>query len=415
MKNKVRTKVMCEIDYEKMSEQEAQDYFNKNYNISYVDENLPEPSKELLFKHYVASAFVYGIALMFFLFNPFYVELFNRQLYLKESTVCIYFAYLIFAPICLLIFKPRTVYVSHSVEVVNYILKLVKLEGFKKDFTPSELLAWLKPDYKQSQSILLYFVKFYFGPQLLVWAINHFSGVVDDIKKIIDLNKIVLETYTVEQIFSMPKIILKYRTLIFFACLSTCYFVDTIIFAIGYLTELTFLKNRIRTVENTALGLLFCLCCYPELSSITAHIIPWQHSESDFNGLCADPLAWPVWILMAIGLFSVMLYVSASVALFTKGSNLTNRGTVSRFPYSVIRHPAYSAKILMWGIGSVVAVKMFFQRADWSGLVFYILGAITWAFIYYMRAITEERHLYKDPEYRAYCKKVKYRFIPKVW
>lgn len=406
---------MCEVDYEKMSEQEAQDYFNKNYNISYVDENLPEPSNELLFKHYVASSFVYGVALMFFLFNPFYVELFNGHPYIKESPVWIYFAYLIFAPICLWFFKPRTVYVSHSVEVVNYLLKLVKLEGFKKGANACELLNWLKPSYKQSQSIILYFIKFYFGPQLLVWSITHFGGVVSDVKKIIELNELVLKTYTVDQIFSMPKILLKYRTLVFLACISTCYFVDTIIFTVGYLTELNFLKNRIRTVENTALGLFFCLCCYPEFSSITAHVIPWEHSESNFNGLCADPLAWPVWVVMAIGLFSVMLYVSASVALFTKGSNLTNRGTVSIFPYSIVRHPAYSAKLLMWVIGSIVAIKILIQRAEWGGLAFYILGAITWAFIYYMRAITEERHLYKDPEYRAYCKKVKYRFIPNVW
>lgn len=406
---------MSEIDYEKMSEQEAQEYFNKNYNISYVDENLPEPSNELLFKHYVSSAFVYGIALMFFLFNPFFVELFNGHPYIKVSPVWIYFAYLIFAPVCLWIFKPRTVYVSHSVEVINYLLKLVKREGFRKDFSPSEFITWLKPNYKQLQSIILYFIKFYFGPQLLVWAISHFGLVVDDIKKVLDLNKVVLQSYTVEQIFSVPRLLLKYRTFIFLACISFCYFIDTIIFAIGYLTELTFLRNRIRTVEDTALGLFFCLCCYPEFSSITAHIIPWKHSENNFNGLCADPLAWPVWVLMAICLCAVVLYASASVALFTKGSNLTNRGTVSRFPYSVVRHPAYSAKLLMWFLGSIVAIKVFVQNAEWGGLIFYVLGAITWAFIYYMRAITEERHLYKDPEYRAYCKKVKYRFIPNLW
>lgn len=406
---------MCEIDYDKMNEQEAQDYFNKNYNISYVDENLPEPSNELLFKHYVASAFVYGIALMFFLFNPFYVELFDGHPYIKESPVWIYFAYLIFAPICLWIFKPRTVYVSHSVEVVNYLLKLVKLEGFKKGSNSCELLNWLKPSYKQTQSIILYFIKFYFGPQLLVWSFTHFGIIVNDIKNVISVNNAVKNVYTFDQILGIPQLVLKYRTLIFSACISVCYFIDTFMFAIGYLTELTILKNRIRTVESTALGLFFCLCCYPELSTISAHIIPWRHNELDYNGLCSDPLAWGVWVLMVIGLFSVALYASASVALFTKSSNLTNRGTVSRFPYSVVRHPAYSAKLLMWLIGSIVAIKLFIQHSEWSGLIFYLLGAFTWAFIYYMRAITEERHLYRDPEYRAYCQKVKYRFIPKVW
>jgi protein-S-isoprenylcysteine O-methyltransferase Ste14 len=34
--------------------------------------------------------------------------------------------------------------------------------------------------------------------------------------------------------------------------------------------------------------------------------------------------------------------------------------------------------------------------------------------IYYWRAITEERHLSEDAEYRVYAKKVRYRFIPRV-
>lgn len=35
--------------------------------------------------------------------------------------------------------------------------------------------------------------------------------------------------------------------------------------------------------------------------------------------------------------------------------------------------------------------------------------------IYYLKAITEERHLIREPEYVEYCKKVKYRFIPYIW
>jgi protein-S-isoprenylcysteine O-methyltransferase Ste14 len=38
-----------------------------------------------------------------------------------------------------------------------------------------------------------------------------------------------------------------------------------------------------------------------------------------------------------------------------------------------------------------------------------------WSFIYFLRAITEERHLSNDPEYVAYAQKVRYRFIPGVF
>jgi protein-S-isoprenylcysteine O-methyltransferase Ste14 len=44
------------------------------------------------------------------------------------------------------------------------------------------------------------------------------------------------------------------------------------------------------------------------------------------------------------------------------------------------------------------------------------ISVIAWAGIYYVRAITEERHLKgTDPDYEIYMKKVKYRFIPGVW
>jgi protein-S-isoprenylcysteine O-methyltransferase Ste14 len=38
-----------------------------------------------------------------------------------------------------------------------------------------------------------------------------------------------------------------------------------------------------------------------------------------------------------------------------------------------------------------------------------------WSVIYFFRSITEERHLIKDPDYQAYCKKVRWRFIPYIF
>ena len=43
-----------------------------------------------------------------------------------------------------------------------------------------------------------------------------------------------------------------------------------------------------------------------------------------------------------------------------------------------------------------------------------IVGLVMMTWVYYLRAITEERHLGVDPEYVAYCKQVPYRFIPGV-
>lgn len=44
-----------------------------------------------------------------------------------------------------------------------------------------------------------------------------------------------------------------------------------------------------------------------------------------------------------------------------------------------------------------------------------LFSLLAWSLIYYMRAITEENHLRKDKDYLEYSKKVKYKFIPKVW
>jgi protein-S-isoprenylcysteine O-methyltransferase Ste14 len=46
--------------------------------------------------------------------------------------------------------------------------------------------------------------------------------------------------------------------------------------------------------------------------------------------------------------------------------------------------------------------------------VLQILGMLLMSFIHNWRAITEERHLSRDPEYRNYMQKVPYRFIPEL-
>jgi protein-S-isoprenylcysteine O-methyltransferase Ste14 len=56
---------------------------------------------------------------------------------------------------------------------------------------------------------------------------------------------------------------------------------------------------------------------------------------------------------------------------------------------------------------------------SWKGYILYcivtVLGFLGWATLYFLRGITEERFLMRDPEYVEYCKKVKYHFIPFVY
>jgi protein-S-isoprenylcysteine O-methyltransferase Ste14 len=44
-----------------------------------------------------------------------------------------------------------------------------------------------------------------------------------------------------------------------------------------------------------------------------------------------------------------------------------------------------------------------------------VCGFAAWGTIYFLRSVTEEQFLSRDPEYVAYCQRVKYRFIPGIY
>ena len=194
--------------------------------------------------------------------------------------------------------------------------------------------------------------------------------------------------------------------------------VDVFIFCIGYLTELPILKNKIRSVETTPAGIFFCLICYPPfIAVINAFVRLPQNDNVTAFGDINSPVTW---IFRIVAVMFLVIYASASVALGFKGSNLTNRGTVSCFPYNIVRHPAYISKNIFWMLTTIPALFVDFSAFDFN-LKNYIIrvllifcAIVGCAGVYYMRALTEERHLIKDPDYQQYTQKVKYRFIPFV-
>jgi protein-S-isoprenylcysteine O-methyltransferase Ste14 len=189
-----------------------------------------------------------------------------------------------------------------------------------------------------------------------------------------------------------------FNTVIFPLLLSGFLLIDTAFFTLGYATESRYLGNRLKSVDSTWLGWLVVLVCYPPFNGTSIKYLHWYASNSiSFTTVNLTFIANLAVVLL------VGVYASASVALGFKASNLTNRGIVSRGPYSLIRHPAYSAKNLAWWL-SIIPVFSFKAA----------LSMALWSFIYFMRAITEERHLNKYSDYQRYCKKVKYRFIPGV-
>tara|TARA_Y100000310_G_C20164802_1_gene570879 strand:- start:64 stop:600 length:537 start_codon:yes stop_codon:yes gene_type:complete len=175
--------------------------------------------------------------------------------------------------------------------------------------------------------------------------------------------------------------------------------IDTLVFSFGYAFEFKALKNVVKSVEPTFFGWFVAIICYPPFNSWVGNYIPW--GANDYVQFWS-----PTWTIIMRGgvIFLLIIYVWATVALGPKASNLTNRGIVSRFPYSIIRHPAYISKNLIWWLTLLPVISLPFA-----------LGMLFWTVIYFFRAITEERHLSQDPDYIQYKKKVKYKFIPFIY
>ena len=124
--------------------------------------------------------------------------------------------------------------------------------------------------------------------------------------------------------------------------------------------------------------------------------IPW--GANDYASFGSMELT----IIARIGIIVLFLvYLAATFSLGFKASNLTNRGIVTKGPYAYIRHPAYISKNLVWWITLIPVMNWYF-----------FWGMSFWSILYFFRAMTEERHLLMDPDYKEYCKKVKFRFIP---
>lgn len=246
----------------------------------------------------------------------------------------------------------------------------------KTIFTVGNWFRGKKPywNYESRLGMLTIFVKLFYIPYLTSWAINN----------------------TFHQKNLAASFHWDIATVNAFL-VSLFVYIDTAVYAFGYIVEAGFLKNRIKSVEPTVLGWVVCLWCYPPFNIFSFTIFDYP--------LISINHEYPPWVQVWITcLISVLwgIFAWASVALGFKASNLTNRGIVATGPYRYVRHPAYTAKVIIW-----IVQGIFFAQYTVGILLGFIL-------IYYLRAWTEERHLSRDPDYLAYKKKVARMFVPGV-
>jgi protein-S-isoprenylcysteine O-methyltransferase Ste14 len=81
-----------------------------------------------------------------------------------------------------------------------------------------------------------------------------------------------------------------------------------------------------------------------------------------------------------------------------------NRGLRTRGPYGIVRHPVYACYLL------VVSGYLLENPSPWN---LFVAGAFTTAQL--LRVREEERCLARDPGYRLYRSRVRYRLVPFVF
>ncbi|MEO8016953.1 MAG: hypothetical protein ABI769_03990 [Pseudomonadota bacterium] len=258
------------------------------------------------------------------------------------------------------------------------------------------LRAGLSQAAKQAGLVLL--LKFFFAPLMINWCLNHANDMANSVVQFYDGLK---DGQSGRALFDNS---------LFWACFQLILFVDTLLFTLGYIVEVPALGNRIRTVDPSFFGWFICLACYPPVNDLTGRFFEWQ--STDFPHFENDVVHFAANIAL---LAALAIYSWASVALGFKASNLTNRGIVSRGPYSYVRHPAYAAKNLAWWIGALPNLYLVFVAGNLRAAAYALFALCGWTAIYALRAITEERHLLlTDNGYRQYMARVKWRFVPGV-
>ncbi|MBI4017997.1 MAG: hypothetical protein HY368_00095 [Candidatus Aenigmarchaeota archaeon] len=252
------------------------------------------------------------------------------------------------------------------------------------------VFSWLRNGFRngfyfpgrEKTVVLFLVVKFFFLPIMINFAIDNYYAV----------------SYRLPELLSGGDLLSRFNNNVYPFLLPLIFLIDTLYFAFGYAAEAAFLKNKVKSVEPTFLGWAVALTSYPPFNSAAGHFFQWGADDFAYFGSMELTFAVRLFIV-----FLLSVYLSATLALGTKCSNLTNRGIVSRGPYRHIRHPAYASKVASWWMLALPAM---------NPEIF--LGMGFWTVIYLLRSVTEERHLSADPDYAKYRKQVPYMFVPRV-
>jgi len=342
-------------------------------------------------KNYISTIIFIFLTYIFYSQIPFYQNFLLKDFSFKFinitfNSIIIYKSiivlYIIFLIPFYIYFKEK----SKARIILNYIYK--KIKNIKYKITK-----------KEQTSILAWLVKIFFAPLMILWLTIHI---------VTTLNNLYLSSLDIS--FLTSHFYLYFNKHFFYLFLSLILFFDVLFFTLWYLIESPKLKNTIKSVDSTFLWWFVVLLCYPPFNTYTTNIIWWYSAEfPHFNNIY-------IHLILNISILILMwIYSWASISLWLKASNLTNRWIVKKWPYKYVRHPAYISKNIVWWIWWLPLLIYNISALQFKHFFIVLFSLIAWSSIYYLRAITEEKHLSKDNDYIKYKKEVKYKFIPKIY
>ena len=368
-----------------------------------MEENIKiEVTDKDVYRHYLSSILIYGIVLFCLAVCPALNEQIEYDFCNYIVVLGVYYlAYVALALPIFLYFRPKSILQSRSVAILDYVKR-----QFKFGLSVDERIKNIEPLENEKQALVILFVKAFFGYTCVNLLCNKYilsMGYNIDFLKEFFSQAVQYGTANgssfgiaqyIDDTFDM------WRQLIVM--------VITFILGFSYLTELDLFKNKIKTVDTTPLGIISCIMCYYPFLILTDKLIPgFQEQTIPVDNFMLRIILNVLVVLVHLGMLSAIL------RLGTKSGNLTNRGIETGFPYNIVRHPEYSMQMI-YIILTTIPIMVLGDVSVLGKIV--ILGGICiWLYLYYLRAVTEERNLIQDEKYQEYVKKVTKRFIPKVF
>ena len=360
------------------------------------------PGTALVLKHYAVSSVLYGLLLAFLTLNPWFKSLLGvawAGVTAWQFYAVIYFFYVVGALPMFLVLRPPSLCGSKNLLVFGWLCRagtaaLQRLRGgTAPGFTPSEL---------ERQALMWLLIRLCFGPLIV--------------------NTLLVELTWCQRLSTglHPVSFLGRLDVYYIVLIHVLFLADASLYFVGYHSEAACLRNQVRFVETNLWRILVCMACYAPFSQATMSLLgascqdPYILVQGNFQSV------W-TWLLRLLALGSLGLLFWSDLSLFTRAGNLYHRGLVTWGAYRFVRHPGYLAQNLFWFATLMPGLipsphNVYFSWGRYSVGSLGILGGFGgWAAIYWLRALAEEQFLSRDPEYAAYCQRVRYRFVPGLY